>query len=93
VIDPFGEEPYVVTGSHNFGPKASSTNDENLLILNERRVSEEYAVNITAVYDHYHWRYSLFQKNTNFKGLTKDREWMANYMTNELRLKELKFWI
>ncbi|RKR83396.1 phospholipase D-like protein [Mucilaginibacter gracilis] len=93
VIDPFGPNPYVVTGSHNFGPKASSTNDENLLIINDKKVAEQYAVNIMAVYDHYRWRYSLFKKNTDFKGLSKDREWMADYMENKLRAKELDFWL
>lgn len=93
VIDPFGDDPYVITGSHNFGPKASSTNDDNLIIINERRVVEEYAVNIMAVYDHYRWRYSLFNKNTDFKGLTRDREWMSDYMDNDTRRKELNFWI
>ena len=93
VIDPFGPSPYVITGSHNFGPKASLTNDENLLIINDKKVAEQYAVNIMAVYDHYRWRYSLFRKNTDYKGLTKDREWMADYMESVNRKKELDFWI
>lgn len=92
VIDPFGDTPYLVTGSHNFGPKASNTNDENLLIINERRLAEEYAVNVMAIYDHYRWRYSLFQKHTDFRGLTKDRDWMQQYMNDGLRTKELNFW-
>jgi phosphatidylserine/phosphatidylglycerophosphate/cardiolipin synthase-like enzyme len=90
-IDPFGKDPYIITGSHNFGPKASSTNDENLLIINDRRIAEEFAVNIMAVYDHYRWRYSLFRQNTDFTGLTKDREWMIDYMSSNQRMKELDF--
>jgi phosphatidylserine/phosphatidylglycerophosphate/cardiolipin synthase-like enzyme len=93
VIDPFGEKPYVVTGSHNFGPKASSTNDENLLVIRDERLAEQYAVNIMAVYDHYRWRYSLFNQQSGFTGLTKDREWMSTYMMNKVRMKELDFWI
>lgn len=93
VIDPFGDTPLVVTGSHNFGPKASATNDENLIIINDPSIARQYAVNVMAVYDHYRWRYSLYNKNTTFKGLTKDREWMAQYMSNSLRMKELKFWM
>jgi len=93
VIDPFGEKPIVAFGSHNFGPKASATNDENLLILLDRKVAEQYAVNVMAVYDHYRWRYSLFNQNTDFTGLTKDREWMTSYMSNETRKRELEFWI
>lgn len=93
VIDPFGERPYVVLGSHNFGPKASRFNDENLLIIQDRKLAEEYAVNVMAVYDHYRWRYSLFHKNTDFRGLTKDREWMQQYMSGTERMRELSFWI
>jgi phosphatidylserine/phosphatidylglycerophosphate/cardiolipin synthase-like enzyme len=33
VIDPYGEKPVVMTGSHNMGPKASGVNDENLLLI------------------------------------------------------------
>jgi phosphatidylserine/phosphatidylglycerophosphate/cardiolipin synthase-like enzyme len=93
VIDPFGDEPYVVTGSHNFGPKASSTNDDNLNVINDKSLARQYAVNVMAVYDHYRWRYSLFSHKTTFTGLTKDREWMSGYMGNDLRMKELKFWM
>src|SRR5213076_872406 len=32
-IDPFGEHPVVVTGSHNFSSLASESNDENFLII------------------------------------------------------------
>src|SRR5262249_28277309 len=35
LIDPFGAHPILVTGSHNLGPKASGTNDENLLIIRD----------------------------------------------------------
>jgi len=91
VIDPFGKKPIVITGSNNLGPKASGKNDENLLIIHNRRLAEEYAVNIMSVYEHYRWRYSLFHKNTKFKGLTRDPKWMKNYM-NTSRFSELKFW-
>ena len=33
VIDPFGDHPVVMTGSHNLGPKASAKNDDNLAII------------------------------------------------------------
>ena len=36
LIDPFGNHPVLMTGSHNLGPKASGTNDENLLIIRGR---------------------------------------------------------
>ncbi len=33
VVDPYGDHPVLMTGSHNMGPKASGVNDENLLII------------------------------------------------------------
>ena len=35
LVDPFGDHPVLLTGSHNLGPKASGTNDENLLIIRD----------------------------------------------------------
>lgn len=92
VIDPFGKKPYVITGSNNLGTKASYSNDENLLIIKDSKLAEEYAVNIMAVYEHYRWRYSLFRKNTDYKGLSRDADWMENYIDSP-RFKELSFWM
>lgn len=92
VIDPFGENAAVALGSNNFGPKASTRNDDNLIIIKDKKLVEEYAVNILGVYDHYRWRYSLSNGATGFKGLTKDPKWMGNYMDSG-RGQELKsFW-
>src|SRR5262249_28011659 len=37
IIDPYGKNPVVMTGSHNMGPKASTVNDENFLIIQGNR--------------------------------------------------------
>jgi phosphatidylserine/phosphatidylglycerophosphate/cardiolipin synthase-like enzyme len=66
VVDPFGSNPVVMTGSHNLGPKASQSNDDNLLIIkNAPGLAAEYAVNILGVYGHYKW---LFNPWTKAKG-------------------------
>jgi phosphatidylserine/phosphatidylglycerophosphate/cardiolipin synthase-like enzyme len=60
VIDPFGNNPVIITGSHNLGQKASSSNDDNLLIIeNQPGLAAEFAVYVMNVYDHYKWRYEL----------------------------------
>ena len=41
VIDPYGDKPIVMTGSHNMGPKASGVNDENLMHHRGRRRSRK----------------------------------------------------
>jgi len=61
VIDPFGKNPVVMTGSHNLGPKASSSNDDNMVIISDAPgVAAEYAVYIMNVYGHYKWMFNEF---------------------------------
>jgi phosphatidylserine/phosphatidylglycerophosphate/cardiolipin synthase-like enzyme len=58
VLDPFGDHPVVITGSHNLGTKASGKNDDNLLIVEGAPgLAREFAVYIMNVYDQYRWRY------------------------------------
>jgi hypothetical protein len=59
VIDPFGDHPVVITGSHNLGAKASTANDENLVIIEKDwNLARQYAVNIITVFNQYWWRYN-----------------------------------
>ena len=56
VIDPFGANPVLVTGSHNLSASASEKNDENLVIFkNCPELARAYAVNCMSVYQHYRW--------------------------------------
>jgi hypothetical protein len=72
VIDPFGENPVVMTGSHNMGPKASKENDDNLAIIaNAPDLAAEYAVNILGVYGHYKWLYNAWKKAKDAAGPVK----------------------
>lgn len=60
VIDAYGDNPIVITGSHNLGYKASYANDENLLIIKgNKELANAYAVHVMDVYDHYRWRFIL----------------------------------
>ena len=94
IIDPFGENPVVMTGSHNMGEKASKVNDDNLnIIRGNKSLAQQYAVNILSVYDNYNWRYSLSLNNAGskaFTGLTTDVNWMNSYLT-PAHINELKF--
>lgn len=97
VIDPFGGKPIVITGSHNLGPKASKTNDENLLIIkNAPGLAAAYATNIMAVYNQYRWR---FRRQTQppakrWKGLQDDDKWQKGYLKPGSRsLREIDFWV
>jgi hypothetical protein len=87
VVDPFGANPVVMTGSHNMGPRASSHNDDNLNLIFDAALAKEYAVNILAIYDHYRWRYSVYNKATAFKGLDNTGAWMQNYSIDPVETK------
>ena len=107
VVDPFGDKPVVMTGSHNMGPKASGTNDENFLIIEgNKRLAAAYASNIMAIYGQYRWR-SKQRSNpvapaaaeTGWKGLADDANWQIDTRTVPLkawdkrRTREIAFWM
>jgi phosphatidylserine/phosphatidylglycerophosphate/cardiolipin synthase-like enzyme len=101
VIDPFGSHPVVMTGSHNMGPKASSKNDDNLLIIeNAPGLAAEYAVHVIGVYGHYKFRHNQQlaaaapghpDAATGWAGLQDDDKWQAEFFTGE-KLREIQFW-
>lgn len=54
VIDPFGDNPIVIFGSHNLGFKASYSNDENLIIVMGNKKFAQYVfVNMFDINSHY----------------------------------------
>ena len=95
VIDPFGPEPAVMTGSHNLGPKASRANDDNLVIIRgDRELAAAYAVNIAGIYTSYRWRYNrLYSKKARgFTHLEDSDTWQQGHLEGD-RLQELDFWL
>jgi hypothetical protein len=97
VIDPNGDDPIVVTGSHNFSISASSKNDENLLIIKgNAALARAYAVNIQSVYDHYEFRAVaklMGSEGKNVVDVMKDpKSWQAAWFTGDKKL-ELDFWM
>jgi phosphatidylserine/phosphatidylglycerophosphate/cardiolipin synthase-like enzyme len=78
LVDPFGANPTLLTGSHNLGPKASGTKDENLLIIRSGAgLAGAYATNIMAVYNQYRWRFRTQgqPKAKRWKGLQDGDQW------------------
>lgn len=98
VIDPYGEHPVVITGSHNLGPKASSVNDENMLIIEGNgALASHYAGKIMEIYAQYRWRQSVQKQDgkPRWSGLADDDKWqIADPATpyDKRRLRELDFW-
>ncbi len=96
VIDPFGEHPVVMTGSHNLGYKASSANDDNLCIIeNNAPLAAAYAINIIAIYQNYRWN-SYVEAHRNdpkvWHGLVDSDDWQASHLQGD-QLNEINFWL
>jgi phosphatidylserine/phosphatidylglycerophosphate/cardiolipin synthase-like enzyme len=91
VVDPFTDDPTVITGSHNFSSSASTKNDENFIIIKgDKTPAEAYAVNIMGAYAHDRWRAYLAQTNKPFKGLRDNDAWMKPMM--DRNQNESRFW-
>ena len=97
LVDPFGAHPILMTGSHNLGPKASGTNDENLLIIRDSPgLAAAYATNITAIYNQYRWRFRRYTqpKTKQWKGLEDSDSWQKGYLKpSSTALREINFWV
>lgn len=97
LIDPFGTHPMVMTGSHNLGPKASGTNDENLLLVRDAAgLAAAYATNIMSIYNQYRWR---FRRHTQpltrqWDGLQDTDTWQYGYLrSGSAARREIDFWV
>jgi phosphatidylserine/phosphatidylglycerophosphate/cardiolipin synthase-like enzyme len=101
VLDPFGDRPVVMTGSHNLGPRASSRNDDNLNIISGvPALAAAYATNIRAIYDNFRWRYVRSQRakdaGHDWQGPEDGAAWQDGYFTGPdaaAKQRELRFWL
>ena len=90
VIDPFGPDCVVITGSHNLGYAASYKNDENMVIIrHDRAIAEAYAAHVLDVVNHFKWRYKLQDKirKANAKTLA-EKENVLKKTWNDLNEKD-----
>lgn len=96
VIDPFGDHPVVMTGSHNLGFKASTANDDNLMIIEGNApLAAAYAVNIIAIYQAYRWNAYVEAHRQDPKvwhGLVDNDSWQTGHLTGH-DLAEIQFWL
>jgi hypothetical protein len=96
VLDPFGQNPVVMTGSHNLGFKASSANDDNLMIVQGNApLAAAYAANIIAIYQAYRWNAYVEAHRQDPKvwhGLVDNDSWQDDYLAGD-ELAEIRFWL
>ena len=89
VVDPLSKNGFVVMGSHNLGYKASYENDENLLIIrNNQKLVQAYAVHVLDVWEHYRFRAVQQQRKQEgkkgFDGfLSLDSKWLDYYLNTD----------
>jgi len=89
VIDPFSDDPVVITGSHTLSDGASRKNDEDLLIIRgNRALARECAVHIKGLVDHYTFR----SRSTSVPELSHDDSWQKRFSGAET-VKEIAFWM
>jgi hypothetical protein len=96
VLDPFGQNPVVMTGSHNLGYKASTVNDDNLMIVEGNApLAAAYAANIIAIYQAYRWNAYVEAHRQDPKvwhGLVDTDSWQDSHLAGD-ELAEIKFWL
>ena len=96
VLDPFGDNPVVMTGSHNLGFKASNANDDNLVIIQGNApLAVAYAINIIAIFQTYRWNSYVEAHRQDprvWHGLEDNDQWQNGYLQGD-KLKEIKFWL
>jgi hypothetical protein len=98
VIDPFGKKPVVITGSHNLSYKASTKNDDNMMIVEGNApLAASYAANIIAIYQTYRWNtyVDAHAKDPRvWHGLVDNATWQDSYLEpGSDDLAEIKFWL
>ena len=97
VVDPFSDQPVVITGSHNLGPKGSGRNDENLVILRDHApLARAYAATIMSIYNQYRWRFwqSRHPGAPGFAGTDTDDRWQHSYLDPAgAKAREIAFYL
>ena len=98
VIDPFGKKPVVITGSHNLGHKASTANDDNMMVVvGNAPLAAAYAANIIATFQTYRWNtyVDAHAKDPQvWHGLVDNATWQDSYLDpTQPDLPEIKFWL
>ena len=89
VVDFTGDNPTVISGSHNLSKAASDGNDENFLILRgDTDAADCYGCELMRIYDHYRFRwYVKTHKTDESRGLFTTDKWTDPYYGNQNTLK------
>ena len=95
VVDPFSKDCFVITGSHNLGYRASSNNDENMLIMHgDQGIASAYAAHVMDIFEHYRSRWiAAHHKPSDYDPRT-DPNWQQKYFDDwRPAFAERLFWV
>ena len=93
ILDFTTKNPTVIVGSHNFSKPASSTNDENFVVIKgNTSVADIYFGEMMRLYDHYRFRYNIRRKKKSKKTrklyLKANDSWTNPYFKKGLKSEE-----
>ena len=95
VLDPAGGNPVVMTGSHNFSGRASTKNDDNLVIIRgDNQLALTYAARIASIYGTYRWQaWRNTPEGRKDKGLKRNDTWLSDRIGKGWAETETRFWL
>ncbi|MBR0873554.1 hypothetical protein JQ633_24575 [Bradyrhizobium tropiciagri] len=95
VLDPAGKNPVVMTGSHNFSDRASTKNDDNLVIIRgDSQLALTYAARIVSIYGQYRWQaWRNTTEGQEDKGLKRNDDWLSKRIGKGWAKTETQFWL
>lgn len=95
VLDPAGKNPVVMTGSHNFSRRASTKNDDNLLIVQgDSQLAFAYAARVVSIYGTYRWQaWRNTPAGKKDKGLKRSDSWLRDRIGHGWAETETRFWL
>jgi phosphatidylserine/phosphatidylglycerophosphate/cardiolipin synthase-like enzyme len=82
MVDPFGSDPIIVTGSANFSNNSTEVNDSNSMIIRGyTAIADIYATDFMRMFEHYHFRAKEAAAKDKSKtlALAADDSWSNKY--------------
>jgi phosphatidylserine/phosphatidylglycerophosphate/cardiolipin synthase-like enzyme len=86
LIDPMSAAPTVISGSANFSPASTNSNDENMLVIpSDTEVADVYFTEFARIFNHFYARWWASQLDTSPAGaetksfLDETEAWQAPY--------------
>jgi phosphatidylserine/phosphatidylglycerophosphate/cardiolipin synthase-like enzyme len=92
LVDPFGDDPLLISGSANFSAASTRNNDENMLVIRgDRRVVDIYLTEFFRIFTHYRARDFGDEPTESTNFLAEDDSWTKEYFdANSTKARQRK---